>query len=146
MDEFEFHLQKLPDFIRTEVTLLVGKLSRLSSLEIVSRYLELSDYLIGSKLNGIPQKNIDKATRLWGHTPCSKEQLERMLPMHVLPEHGEADDDIITVNANFYLQSVRFLKVFREGLGGLVPRLQQEQHQFARRVIEEAEQALAQCR
>jgi flagellar biosynthesis GTPase FlhF len=74
---------------------------------------------------------------MWGNVQSSKADVENMMQLRSLPGHGATDFYSMTVNANFFLQCIRFLTQFRDAMAGLQPRLEEQERQEARRRAEQ---------
>lgn len=141
MEEFNVQLQQLPNFLQGELHSHVGSTHGISPVQIVARYRAMADHLIATKRAGLDPAHVANVQFMWGNVQSSKADVENMMKLRGMPGHGATDFYSMTVNANFFLQCIRFLTQFRDAMAGLQPRLEeQERHQARLRAEEEARQ------
>ncbi|HEX8541948.1 MAG TPA: hypothetical protein VF671_09610 [Pseudomonas sp.] len=143
MEEFNFQLQQLPGFLQNELNAHVGPTHGISPAQVVARYRAMADYLIATKRAGLDPAHVENVQFMWGNVQSSKADVENMMHLRTLPGHGATDFYSMTVNANFFLQCIRFLTQFRDAMAGLQPRLEEQERQQARMRAEEEARQLA---
>lgn len=137
MEEFNHHLHQLPNFLQGELHAHVGSTQGISPVQIVARYWAMANHLIGVKHAGLDPAHVANVQFMWGNVQSSKADVENMMQLRSLPGHGATDFYSMTVNANFFLQCIRFLTQFRDAMAGLQPRLEEQERQEARRRAEQ---------
>ncbi|HEX8541391.1 MAG TPA: hypothetical protein VF671_06790 [Pseudomonas sp.] len=144
MEEFNHHLHQLPNFLQNELHAHVGSTHGVSPVQIVARYRAMADHLIATKRGGLDPAHVANVSFMWGNVQSSKADVENMMQLRSMPGHGATDFYSMTVNANFFLQCIRFLTHFRDAMAGLQPRLEEQERQQARLRAEEEARRLAQ--
>ncbi|MEE4333797.1 hypothetical protein V2K50_19385 [Pseudomonas alliivorans] len=138
MDELNHHLQQLPNFLQAELAAHIGSLSGLEYTGITERYIHTAHHLINSKRAPLQQAHIDNVRFMWGDVRATKLDMENKALLRSLPGGGQTDFYSMTVDADFHLQSIRFLNEFKAGLESLHGRLKEQQRQHTELVAQEA--------
>jgi flagellar biosynthesis GTPase FlhF len=137
-------LNQLPNFLQSEVTAQAGNLQGLSDVQIVNRYRIACEQLIVSKRSGLRQEHIDNAIFIWGNSTSTKVDVENRMLLRMLPGPRATDFFSLSIEADFFMQCIRFLTEFAGALPAIQARLEEEERQQVRRLAEEAARQQAQ--
>ncbi|GFM66173.1 hypothetical protein Q1J52_24755 [Pseudomonas lijiangensis] len=129
MEELQNHLNKLPSFLKAELTAQAGNTNGLSELQVIRQYCTAADQLINSKRAGLAQEHVNAAVANFGGTPWSKEDLELSEQLRNMPGIRSMDPYSMSINAHFFLESNRFLNELKPRMKEIEARLVAEQAQ-----------------
>jgi flagellar biosynthesis GTPase FlhF len=90
------------------------------------------------------QEHIDNAKFLWGNLTSTKVDLENRMMLRTHPGAKPTDFFSLTIEADFFMQCIKFLTEFVGALPAIQARLEEEERQQARRLAEEAARQQAQ--
>ncbi|MBI6818276.1 hypothetical protein [Pseudomonas syringae] len=143
MDELTHHLNQLPDFLHSEVSHHAGNTDGQPPAHVVERYINATHHLMTSKRVPLRQEYIDNITFMWGDTRSSKQDMENRALLRNMPGGRQTDFFSMTIDADFHMQSIRFLGEFKISLESLLARLKEHERQHAERMAQEAAQRQA---
>ncbi|KTB65174.1 hypothetical protein AO067_05990 [Pseudomonas viridiflava ICMP 13104] len=143
MDELNHQLNQLPNFLHAEVSHHVGNTDGQPQAYIVERHINAANHLMASKRAPLRQDHIDNITFMWGDTRSSKHDMENRALLRSMPGSVQTDFFSMTIDADFHMQSIRFLSEFKISLESLHARLKEQERQHAERLAQEAAQRQA---
>lgn len=138
MDELNHYLHQLPDFLRAEVTAKVGNVGHLHPTQVIDHYWAATHDLMANKRAPLQQEHIDNAKLLLGNMQSTKADMENRMLLQSFPGPVGTDFYTMTINADFQMQSIRFLNEFKTNIESLHARLKEQERQHAQRLAEDA--------
>ncbi|WP_025996717.1 hypothetical protein [Pseudomonas viridiflava] len=138
MEELIHHLHQLPDFLKNELMAHVGNTNGLEDIHIAERYLQAINHLVANKRAPLQQAHIDNIPSIFGNAPATQSDLELEARLRAIPGIAPTDFYSMTVYAQFYMESIRFLNTLKTKLESLHSHLQEQRRLHAERIAQEA--------
>lgn len=138
MEELNYHLQEVPDFLQAELAARVGNTDGVEYIDITDRYIHAINYLISTKHAPLQHEHINNIPAVFGDTQSTKSELELNARLRAIPGIVPTDFYSMTVYAQFHMESIRFLNELKVKLESLYARMQEQHRQYFERIAQEA--------